>query len=75
MWFLTRIAVHRSSVERRLLVQQVRKVFIPEEIYLANTIIALFQFYNTWVDLHGVQELTPEGYEASGVRLAAHGYK
>lgn len=55
--------------------QQVRKVFIPEEIYLANTIIALFQFYNTWVDLHGVQELTPEGYEASGVRLAAHGYK
>jgi len=37
-------------------------------------VIALFNFYNTFVDLNGVDELTPAGYEASGVRLSAQGY-
>lgn len=36
--------------------------------------IALFNFYNTFVDVNGVDELTPDGYEASGVRLSTHGY-
>jgi hypothetical protein len=37
-------------------------------------VIALFQFYNTFVDLNGVDPLSPEGYEASGVRLSTQGY-
>jgi hypothetical protein len=37
-------------------------------------VISLFNFYNTFVDLNGVDELTPEGYEASGVRLSTQGY-
>jgi hypothetical protein len=45
-----------------------------EEVYHANAVIALFNFYNKFVDLNGVSELTPEGYEASGVRLSKHGY-
>ena len=45
-----------------------------DEIYHASSVIALFNFYNTFVDVNGVDELTPEGYEASGVRLSTHGY-
>lgn len=45
-----------------------------DEVYHANTVIALFNFYNTFVDVNGVDELTPEGYEASGVRLKTMGY-
>jgi len=37
-------------------------------------VIALFNFYNKFVDLNGVAELTAEGYQASGVRLSTHGY-
>jgi hypothetical protein len=37
-------------------------------------VIALFNFYNTFVDLTGVDELTVQGYEASGIRLSTVGY-
>jgi alkylhydroperoxidase family enzyme len=43
-------------------------------IYDAITVIALFNFYNAWVDCAGVAPLTPEGYAASGQRLKARGY-
>lgn len=36
--------------------------------------IALFNFYNKFVDVNGVDDLTPAGYEASGVRLSTMGY-
>jgi hypothetical protein len=36
--------------------------------------VSLFQFYNSFVDLNGVDELTREGYEASGRRLSTQGY-
>jgi len=37
-------------------------------------VIALFNFYNAFVDLHGVDELSDEGYAASGMRLSTVGY-
>jgi len=37
-------------------------------------VIALFNVYNKFVDLNGVDELTAEGYAASGVRLSTMGY-
>jgi hypothetical protein len=43
-------------------------------IYHAITVIALFNFYNAWVDCSGVEPLAAEGYEASGKRLKARGY-
>ena len=49
-------------------------VLTPDEVYLASMVIALFNFYNTFVDLTGVDELTVQGYEASGVRLSTVGY-
>jgi hypothetical protein len=46
----------------------------PDGAYLASMVIALFKFYNAFVDLNGVAELTEAGYEASGQRLCMHGY-
>jgi alkylhydroperoxidase family enzyme len=45
-----------------------------EAIYDAITVCALFNFYNKWIDATGVQDMTPEGYATSGVRLAQAGY-
>jgi hypothetical protein len=46
----------------------------PDEMYLASMVIALFNFYNTFVDLNGVDELSAEMYDASGLRLSTVGY-
>ena len=43
-------------------------------IYEAITVIALFNFYNAWVDCSGVEPLTAEGYAQSGQRLKQRGY-
>ena len=45
-----------------------------EALYDAITVCALFQFYNNWIDATGVSDMPDIGYEASGRRLAAHGY-
>lgn len=64
----------RDEPRRRAKVVAQRAALSAEEIYHANSVIALFNFYNTFVDLNGVDELTADGYEASGVRLSAQGY-
>ena len=43
-----------------------------EAIYDAITVCALFNFYTTWVDGSGVQDLGD--YTPSGKRMAAEGY-
>lgn len=35
---------------------------------------SLFNFYNAFVDVNGVNQLSDEGYDASGKRLATQGY-
>lgn len=45
-----------------------------EALYDAITVCALFQFYNTWIDASGVQDMPAMGYEMSGHRLATEGY-
>ena len=45
-----------------------------EAIYDAITVCALFNFYNKWIDATGVSDMPPEAYDASGERLAKHGY-
>jgi hypothetical protein len=59
---------------RKVTVESAASVLVAEEVYHATAVISLFNFYNTFVDLNGVAELTTEGYTASGVRLATHGY-
>ena len=45
-----------------------------EAIYDAITVCALFNFYNTWIDATGVQDMPAAAYEESGERLATTGY-
>jgi hypothetical protein len=59
---------------RRVLVLEAAKVLSVGEVYHATAVIALFNFYNKFVDLNGVAELSAEGYAASGVRLSTQGY-
>ncbi len=71
---LVRASHVHDEGERRVLVLSASNTLSAEEVYHANAVISLFNFYNKFVDLNGVAELTPEGYEASGVRLSQHGY-
>jgi hypothetical protein len=63
-----------AEVTRRALVETAAQALTVEEVYHANAVISLFNFYNKFVDLNGVNELTAEGYAASGVRLSTMGY-
>jgi hypothetical protein len=73
-WHLIDASHERTEPARQALVLQAADVLTPDEVYLASMVIALFNFYNTFVDLTGVDELTVQGYEASGARLSTLGY-
>jgi len=73
-WQLIDASHERQEPARRSLVMRAAEVLTPDESYLASLVIALFNFYNTFVDLTGVDELTVQGYEASGARLSTVGY-
>ena len=45
-----------------------------EALYDAITVVALFQFYNAWIDASGVRDMPAMAYEMSGKRLATQGY-
>lgn len=45
-----------------------------EALYDAFTVVALFQFYNAWIDTTGVGDMPPFAYKMSGQRLATQGY-
>jgi len=45
-----------------------------EAIHDAIAVCALFNFYNRWVDGHGIPDQPEEHYRACGKRMAARGY-
>ena len=45
-----------------------------EALYDAISVVALFQFYNAWIDATGVRDMSALGYEMSGRRIATAGY-
>jgi alkylhydroperoxidase family enzyme len=49
--------------------------FSPEEIYTAVTVIALFGFYNKWVDGCGVEHMSAQGYAVNAQKLVQNGYE
>ena len=56
-------------------IDQVKSAGWSEEaVYDAITVCALFQFYNTWIDATGVEDMPAEAYVQSGFRLATQGY-
>ena len=64
----------RDEPRRREIVLGAAEVLTVDEVYLASMVISLFNFYNTFVDLNGVDELSAELYAASGYRLSTLGY-
>jgi hypothetical protein len=73
-WRLVDASHLHDSDERRALVDAAATTLGADDFYNALSVIALFNFYNTFVDVGGVAELTQAGYDASGARLAQHGY-
>jgi hypothetical protein len=71
---LVNVSCDPDENRRRASVLAAHAVLGPDGAYLASMVIALFKFYNAFVDLNGVAELNEAGYEASGRRLCAHGY-
>lgn len=45
-----------------------------EELYVAITVVSLFQFYNCWIDSTGVHDLPAAAYNVMGQRMASGGY-
>lgn len=45
-----------------------------EALYDAVSVVALFQFYNAWIDATGVGDMPALGYEMTGKRLSTQGY-
>jgi hypothetical protein len=74
LWGLVHSSCDNDLARRHQIALAATAVLTPDEVYLATMVIALFQFYNAFVDLNGVEPLSPEGYEASGVRLSTQGY-
>jgi AhpD family alkylhydroperoxidase len=73
LWQLVDASREREELDRRAMVIEAARSLTPDEVYLASMVIALFNFYNTFVDLNGVDELSAEMYDASGLRLATAG--
>ena len=73
-WHLVDASHLHDENDRRTLVDAAAGTLGPDGFYNALSVVALFNFYNKFVDVGGVAELTQAGYDASGVRLAEHGY-
>jgi hypothetical protein len=74
LWSLVESSCCNDVARRQRIAVTATTVLTADEIYLATMVIALFQFYNAFVDMNGVEPLSVEGYEASGVRLSTQGY-
>jgi hypothetical protein len=74
LWQLVDASRERDEPRRRAIVLRAAEVLVPDEMYLASLVISLFNFYNAFVDLNGVDEMSAELYDASGVRLSTVGY-
>ena len=73
-WTLVDASLLPQSPEQKAMVMEAANILGVEATHDAMTVIALFRFYNTFVDLHGVDAMTTEGYNATGDRLATSGY-
>jgi hypothetical protein len=74
LWLLIDASHERDTMQRGEIVARAAEILTTDEVYLASMVIALFNFYNTFVDVNGVDEMSAEMYDASGVRLSTVGY-
>jgi alkylhydroperoxidase family enzyme len=75
LYAFVRKIVHDSTAIGQADVDEARRAgWSDEALYDAITVCALFQFYNTWIDASGVDDMPAFAYEMSGQRLATQGY-
>ena len=74
LWMLVDAGHQRDEGERREIVLRASEALTPDEVHLAAMVISLFEFYNSFVDLNGVSEMSVAGYDASAARLFNQGY-
>jgi len=72
--FLDKVNRESSRIRREDVEEVAAAGWSEEALYDAITVCALFNFYNRWTDATGVGDMTADGYDASGERLAASGY-
>lgn len=72
--FLEKVNRDSPSIAREDVDALRAKGWTDEAVYDAITVLALFQFYNTWIDATGVHDMPAAAYAMSGKRLAEHGY-
>ena len=66
--------VRRSELDQRATNALLALGWEAAELFEASSVVALFCFYNAWVDNNGVPDMAPESYAGSGQRLARGGY-
>src|SRR5258708_40174630 len=71
-WRLVEASHLHDPSERSALVDAAAKTLGPDEFYNALSVIALFNFYNKFVDVGGGAELTHAGNDTSGGCLSHH---
>jgi hypothetical protein len=54
LWGLVHSSCDNDLARRHQIALAATAVLTPDEVYLATMVIALFQFYNAFVDLNGV---------------------
>jgi uncharacterized peroxidase-related enzyme len=72
--FVGKVTLNPSHITQRDLDDLKGWGWSDEALYDAITVTSLFNFYNRWNDAHGTQAMTPEGFAATGKRLAEKGY-
>jgi alkylhydroperoxidase family enzyme len=72
--FIDKVNHHHRQITEHDLVPLHAAGWSDEAIYTAITVCSMFNFYNRWCDASGVHPLSPDGYAASGHRLATDGY-
>jgi alkylhydroperoxidase family enzyme len=64
----------RGTVDKKWVEKAREKGWSDAALYDAATVVALFNFYNAWIDATGVHDMPADAYLGSGERLAERGY-
>ena len=64
----------RGLIDRRVVERARALGWSDGALYDAATAVALFNFYNRWIDAGGVHAMSDEAHRAGGKRMASQGY-
>jgi len=65
---------HQGTIDRSFVERARAQGWSDAALYDAASVVALFNFYNAWIDATGVHDMPAAAYQMSGERLAQRGY-